>query len=90
MAFMESGIPSHLYDTALPSLDRCSVVKAEEDLKLQDLASVFYLYAAFCLASILVFMAEVFVNRSTPQGRRARRHRRLRGSVPPRRIFVRP
>ncbi|XP_049272839.1 uncharacterized protein LOC125759006 [Rhipicephalus sanguineus] len=87
-AIGESGLVRHLYDTRLPSLDRCRVVEEGEQLKLEDLASVFYLYAAFCLASILVLVAELLVHRYSPHERRAHRHRRLRRTVPP--LFVRP
>ncbi|XP_075550450.1 uncharacterized protein LOC142584167 [Dermacentor variabilis] len=89
-ALSEAGMVTHLYDTAIPSLDRCSVADEEDVLKLQDLASVFYLYAAFSLTSIIVFAAELLANRCAPIGKRARWHWRLERSVGQRNIFVRP
>ncbi|XP_065295939.1 probable glutamate receptor [Dermacentor albipictus] len=60
---MESGIVFHKYNMAIPSLDRCTAAREEEKLKLRDLASVFYVYAAFCLLSVLVFAAELVAGR---------------------------
>nr|XP_050026894.2 uncharacterized protein LOC126522200 [Dermacentor andersoni] len=89
-ALSEAGMVTQLYHTAIPSLDRCSVADEEDVLKLQDLASVFYLYAAFCLTSIIVFVAELLANRGTPLGKRARLHWRLKRSVGSQNILVRP
>ncbi|KAH8020882.1 hypothetical protein HPB51_007994 [Rhipicephalus microplus] len=87
-ALGESGLFSHLYATAIPSLDQCSVVEEGDELRLQDLASVFYLYAAFCFASILAFVAELLVHRYSPPECHAYQQRRKRRSVAP--VFVRP
>ncbi|XP_075750452.1 uncharacterized protein LOC142817277 [Rhipicephalus microplus] len=87
-ALGESGLFSHLYATAIPSLDQCRVVEEGDELRLQDLASVFYLYAAFCFASILAFVAELLVHRYSPPECHAYQQRRKRRSVAP--LFVRP
>ncbi|KAL1436540.1 hypothetical protein MTO96_049446 [Rhipicephalus appendiculatus] len=81
-AFVESGIVSHLYDTAIPSLDRCSVAGEREELKLQDLASVFYLYAIFCFSSILIFVGEV-IDITMPTVARAADRDILADAAPP-------
>ncbi|KAH7937056.1 hypothetical protein HPB49_007575 [Dermacentor silvarum] len=60
---MESGIAFHKYNMAIPSLERCTAAREEEELKLRDMASVFYVYAAFSLLSVLVLVAEVIVSR---------------------------
>lgn len=90
-AAMDSGLASLWYDKAIPSLERCVVEQESEELKLKDLASVFYLYAAFCVASVLVFAAELLVNRCTHLGNRERLHRRPRRLIRPgpRNVFVR-
>ncbi|KAH7937712.1 hypothetical protein HPB49_014858 [Dermacentor silvarum] len=58
-----SMVAQNEYNMAIPSLERCTAAREEEELKLRDMASVFYVYAAFSLLSVLVLVAEVIVSR---------------------------
>ncbi|XP_077540840.1 putative glutamate receptor [Haemaphysalis longicornis] len=55
----ESGIAEHVQVTTMPSLDPCVGIEEDQGLKLGDLASILYLYAALCALSVAVFVAEL-------------------------------
>ncbi|KAL3184235.1 hypothetical protein MRX96_032347 [Rhipicephalus microplus] len=57
------GIIDKTYNRAIPSLDRCSIVEEEEELKIKDVISIFALFAAFIMLSVLVFLAELVLPR---------------------------
>ncbi|KAH7949218.1 hypothetical protein HPB49_006453 [Dermacentor silvarum] len=59
----EAGIVNKAYDQVIPPLERCTIVEDEEQLKMQDMASIFVLYGAFTAVSVLVFLAEILVGR---------------------------
>ncbi|KAH8031512.1 hypothetical protein HPB51_017785 [Rhipicephalus microplus] len=68
------GIIDKTYNRAIPSLDRCSIVEEEEELKIKDVISIFALFAAFIMLSVLVFLAELVLPRFARRCRNNRLH----------------
>nr|XP_054922452.1 uncharacterized protein LOC129382470 [Dermacentor andersoni]XP_054922453.1 uncharacterized protein LOC129382470 [Dermacentor andersoni]XP_054922454.1 uncharacterized protein LOC129382470 [Dermacentor andersoni] len=77
-ALRESGIAEFKYLGAMLPMERCSIKEEEEQLKLQDLVSVFYLYAGIIAACMLVFVAETVIGRANHGVRYRRRVRQLK------------
>ncbi|KAH7936645.1 hypothetical protein HPB49_002010 [Dermacentor silvarum] len=80
-ALQESGIVELKYTKAMSPIERCSINEEEEQLKMQDMMSVFYLYAAFIIACIFVFVAELITSRRIHGVRYTRRIQQIKRRV---------
>ncbi|KAH7936646.1 hypothetical protein HPB49_002011 [Dermacentor silvarum] len=80
-AFRESGIADLKYTKAMSPTERCSINEEEEQLKMQDMMSVFNLYAAFITACIFLFVAELITDRGIHGVRYRRRIQQIKRRV---------